>query len=541
MKPACLGMILIACCLAQPPLLTEKASVSGSVTSIAGDPLRRVTLRLNALPGARGSSTESLVSNATAETDSQGNFAFDEVVPGRYMLRAERSGFLGAGYWDDRGPVLTINPGQKTTGIVIKMTPQGVIAGRVIDDEKEPLPGAIISVRMYSVPGQRQRMEPPGSRGTTDADGAFAIGNLIPGRYVVSVAAPPSAASPVKSRSLLTHPEMYVTTYYPDATDISGATPVELSAGEQARGLEIQLQRVPVFKLSGKLVNAITGEPSSADTLNLIRQGSGPPGLRSRSTGVRSGEFSFDEVLPGTYVLEAQSAGETETNRPLVGRQIIALGNGDLDRVILEMKPGIEMRGSVIVEGSPVSSWPRISLTPTEGLNNLDFATMDEDGHFALTGLEPAQYRVNVSSIPPPMFVKSIRFNGQDIVDALVDLGSAATASLDIVISDRLSSISGIVTDSSGAPVGLATVLAQSRKTEFPRRTETDENGRFSFARVPPGEYIMMASKLFGPGQLGPSELFEKLGKAITVGEGVSVAADLRLITMDDVRAAGAR
>ncbi len=539
MKPACLGMILTACCLAQLPLSTEKASVSGSVSSVAGDPLRRVTLRLSPLPAARGSSMEVPVSNATAETDSQGNFTFDEVVPGRYMLQAERTGFLNAGYSNARGPVLTINPGQKTTDIVIKMTPQGIIGGRVVDDEKESLPGVTVSVRLYSALGQRQRVEMPGgTAATTDADGAFAIGGLFPGRYVVSVAVPPSTASPVKSSSLQSHQDIYVTTYYPDATDLAAATPVELSAGAQVRGLEIRLQRIPVFKLSGKVVNAATGEAGSADVLNLIRQGSGAPGLSARSTGLKAGEFSFDGVLPGTYILETKPTAEIDDHPSLVGWQLISVGNGDLDRVVVEMKPAIELRGHMVVEGKPPPSWPQITLVPADGLNYLDSPMIDVDGSFALTGLEPAPYRVTVSSIPPPMFVKSVRFNGHDL-SGDIDLASAPTASLEIVISHGTSSISGVVSDSDG-PVGPAVnVMATGPHGGW---AQTDEHGRFSFAGLPPGEYLLIAMDT-GPGMLPPESLmrllhFEKLGKAVTVGDGDSATVDLRLTTREDFRRA---
>ena len=71
-----------------------------------------------------------------------------------------------------------------------------------------------------------------------------------------------------------------------------------------------------------------------------------------------------------------------------------------------------------------------------------------------------------------------------------------------------------------------------SRRNQGPTRiTQTDDNGRFSFAGLPPGEYLLTAMDL--PGMLLP-EVLEKLGKAVTVGEGVSATADLRLITRDD-------
>jgi hypothetical protein len=103
---------------------------------------------------------------------------------------------------------------------------------------------------------------------------------------------------PVKS-SGSTPRDVYFRTFYPDATDLAAATPVELAAGGQARGLEIRLRRLPVFTVSGKVVDTATGEPASVEGISLIRLGTGTPGLSTRSTGLKAHEFSFDGVLPG--------------------------------------------------------------------------------------------------------------------------------------------------------------------------------------------------------------------------------------------------
>jgi hypothetical protein len=114
-------------------------------------------------------------------------------------------------------------------------------------------------------------------------------------------------------------------------------------------------------------VNAVTGEAGPGIVVNLFRHGS-VPGISAKSAGVSAGEFSFDAVSPGAYILETKSTGEAEGRPPLVGRQSISVGSRDLNGLVVELRPGIELSGSVIVEGNPPSAWPQITLTPTASI-----------------------------------------------------------------------------------------------------------------------------------------------------------------------------
>jgi carboxypeptidase family protein len=532
MRCACLTILFAWCCFGQPQLSNEKASISGSVISAAGEPLRRVTLRLAGPPTPTFYSTEApVVSNLATETDLQGNFHFDNVEPGRYMLNAARSGYLPGVYTTSRGPIFTLSPSQTMAAVVIKMTPQGIIAGKVVDEDREPLPGVSVTVRISSLRGRRipPGFEPPGVSGTTDADGAFAIGGLNPGQYFVSVAAPPNPSRDTPAPGI--QKEEYVTTYYPDVTDAAETTPIEVGAGAQVRGLEVRLQKVPIFNIRGKVVIAATGEAGSPDVVNLIRRGSRTPGLSARVTSVRDGEFSFEGVLPGDYNLETKPTGETKGSRPLVGCQVISVGHADLDRVVVEMKPAIELSGRVLVEGAPASTWPQVTLTPTDGLNYPDLPMIGADGRFTLTGLEPSHYQVVVNPIPPPMYLKSVRFNGLNLTGD-IDLASAPAGSLEVVIGYGTSSINGVVSDVNG-PVGPGiNVLVGTRELPLARMLRTDNNGRFSGTDLPAGEYFLVA--MDGPG-LFLLDGIEKIGKAVTLGESDTVVADLRLTTSDDL------
>src|SRR5689334_6384064 len=99
----------------------EKGLVSGIVTNLAGEPLRHATVQLMPVPSiGQVQAVAAPVRGFGAETDSQGNFTIADLGPGRYFLSAERSGYLPAFYTNARGRVV-IDPGQGSTGIVIKM------------------------------------------------------------------------------------------------------------------------------------------------------------------------------------------------------------------------------------------------------------------------------------------------------------------------------------------------------------------------------------------------------------------------------------
>jgi carboxypeptidase family protein len=258
---AFLGIVGLNIGLAQQPVSPEKASISGVVSGTDGKLLRRATIHLASRIPIMGPhiATEASLPDRVIETGAEGSFTFDDLAPGAYLVDAQRTGYLTS------MQMVRIASGQRLTDLVIKLIPQGIIAGRVVDDEGDVIPGATVKISMDSPPkGCAGCMVPGGSgTGTTDADGAFSIGGLLPGRYSVSVAAPPKMSPTVKPASSDTRQEIYVTTYYPDATDRADATPVELAAGAQVRALELKLQKVAVFKINGKVVNAALGRPRS--------------------------------------------------------------------------------------------------------------------------------------------------------------------------------------------------------------------------------------------------------------------------------------
>ena len=117
---------------AATPALTGTCALGGVVTSDdrQGRPIRRATVSI--------SGGDLRLQRVTA-TDDRGRFVIADLGPGRYTVNVSKPGwvttFLGARR-PGRGPGLAIalTEGQQITDLAVKLTPGGVITGRVSSD-----------------------------------------------------------------------------------------------------------------------------------------------------------------------------------------------------------------------------------------------------------------------------------------------------------------------------------------------------------------------------------------------------------------------
>src|SRR4051794_31943754 len=105
--------------------------VRGSVVSATGEPLKKaeVTLRAQGRGGTGYSTT----------TDANGSFTFASVEPGTYAAIAQRNGYVSGDLTRRSLNTVTVTAGQEASSVVLKLTPQGVITGRVSDEDGDAL------------------------------------------------------------------------------------------------------------------------------------------------------------------------------------------------------------------------------------------------------------------------------------------------------------------------------------------------------------------------------------------------------------------
>ena len=91
----------------------------------------------------------------SATSDQQGSYVFDGVDAGTYALTAEHAGYLTTPY-SIGGPassqsLITLKPGQRMTEVNVRLLPQAVLSGRVLDEDGDPISRATVMLtrRMY--------------------------------------------------------------------------------------------------------------------------------------------------------------------------------------------------------------------------------------------------------------------------------------------------------------------------------------------------------------------------------------------------------
>jgi hypothetical protein len=106
-----------------------------------------------------------------AATNDRGQFAFRGVAVGTYRISAQHDAFIRA----DHGGV-TVSQGQAIRGLTLRMTPTGVMTGRVVDQYGDPAPDVYV----------RATLKDSTFETTTNDLGEYRLFGLPPGAYTVS-------------------------------------------------------------------------------------------------------------------------------------------------------------------------------------------------------------------------------------------------------------------------------------------------------------------------------------------------------------------
>jgi hypothetical protein len=578
-----LGMILF---LAQ----AQQGSVAGIVSKPGGtEPLQGAIVVLNPI----AASSVTLPRPTRSEED--GRFSITGIEPGQYRLQVQSAqyGVVEYGQRKPGGPgtVLAIAAGQRMTDLKIPMLPTGTISGRITGRSGEPLAYATVQALRYLYQNGK-RILAVAQTTTTDDRGEYRLFWLNSGKYVVVAGQRTSPSRPVMSSPLrpgetlrtlslplgmLATPggqadallegsnltrriledgtvqeESWMPTYYPGTTNRTQATAVDVAAGATTAGIDIVLGPSPVQKVHGRVVGIVAGQQVM---VTLASGTQGMMGTALNQTPSLDGSFEFAGVLPGTYILAAQSSGGL-LSTPVA----VSVEDRDVENLSIALEPAITLTVRYTFEGlpqgqatptSPILGALRPDLVAAYGTtagnvravnislgagNVVALSGAPGDYQFDVTGQTVLAAEGVVREGAKSFFVKSMRMGREDAMNGF-RLSSSGSNVLDVVLTTQVGAVSGVAIGRAGDPAVNSTVVlipATARKrSSLYQAVVTGNDGRFAFQGLAPGDYKLFAWDDIENGAWQNAEFlvpYESRGRLVSISENSKDEVQLNVI-----------
>ena len=546
---ALLLCVLARAAMAQAPKATptakkDQCSIAGMVVKLAeSEPLRKARVRLQSL--------DDRTHSIGVTTDASGRFELKGLDPGRYKLTASRAGFVTYEYGQrkpgDPGATLTLRPGQEMKDLLFRLIPSSVIAGRILDEDGEPLPAVHVSALREVYSDGKRSLSATASVETNDL-GEYRLFGLPPGRYFVSAVYSHwnRFGGVGESEDSEASPQGYAKMYYPGTPDAGKANSITVKAGEEIPSVEMLMRQVLVYRIRGHVYNQITHKPGTGTNLLLIPKTTGREwdfGEQQALVQKADASFEIPEVLPGSYVLLAFWFDEGKIYGT---RTPVDVGNADVEGLGVTIAPGTSVNGRIIWDGKPSLEKDELTVTLTPKDADLNFASptrVSQNYSFTLKDVSDGTYIADAGGQSKDCYVKDVQYAGSSVLDEGFTVTGGSPAFLEITISSRGARVQGTAADQDGLPAsGVWVVLVPDASHRSQRRLykeqTTDQYGHFDLRGIPPGDY-----KLFSwdeveqgawedPDFLKPFE--EKgVGEKITVQEGD--AKSVNIVTIKTV------
>jgi len=539
----CAVMLTASVFAAAYPNERNSASIEGTVSKDpGGEPLKKAIIEMIG-------EGQDEPANYTATTEQDGHFKISGVRPGRYVVFLERTGFIAVDahhHHQADGITISIAPGQELKGLELRMQAAAVLTGHVVDEDGDPMPNVNVAVLRRNVTGRGGQLDLVGADRTNDL-GEYRLSGLTPGRYYVS-ATPvldfQSIATPPKDPAAANKLQLsYVATYYPNTTDRSQATTVELRPGEEAP-IDFSLVRTATARLQGTVANLGPGSHA------VVALHSSESSFVFNETEVgKDGKFELRDVAPGAYTLMAiEDAGQA----PRIARQIINVNGANLDGIRLTPVAGATIRGQIRMVGRANFDFSQLNayLQPTDGneealnaaVHTGDAFHVKSDGSFEWKNIPAGTYSIEaVSSKNAEWIVQSAMLDGRDVSDSEFVV-SGGSLNLGITMTPESASIEGTVVDEKNQLVGGAVVVAvpaarfRKRQSRY-ERTVTDQRGHFQMHGIVPGDYSLFAwEALEGTAYLDPEfvKQYESRGTAIHLDKSLAKTVALQVLPLPE-------
>jgi protocatechuate 3,4-dioxygenase beta subunit len=432
-------------------------------------------------------------------TTDDGAFSFAGLEPGKYLLIGQTNGFSQQAYEQHGGfsSAIVVGTGLISENLIFRLRPDGRIVGKVVDENQEPVPNAIVYLfRSDSSGGFKQVFHK--AETSTDDRGYYRLSHIESGRYYLLVAAQPwfgpyaraNATANQSAADRAAFDVVYPVTFYPGVTDAGSASQFVLDEGQEFTA-DFILNAVPGLHVRLNHLNPAPGASNARLSARVF--GTEIYLLGQRDTPVDENTSEIAGLAPGKYVLDIESYGAVVREKHSTAVNVVA----DMEFEADAAPPAPSIRGTIQKEGGLNLPPQAFVALRNPRSNEAVQAPIDDKGHFEFTPdiLASGDYSVFVAS-GMNSTIGSLAATGAQVEGQTIRVSSSKAIELKIELSQSLSTINGIARRNNEPFVGVMILLVpQTPEKNLPlfRRDQTDSDGTFTLHDVLPGRYKILA------------------------------------------------
>lgn len=482
-------VVLLLCVAAHGAAQTAgSGSISGAVRDAAtGEPVAQASVSVHMPNGA-------LVSS---QADPQGQYTINSLPPGTYRLSASGPMEKGQAQAPQQEKTVSLVAGQNLASIDFRLPSLGVISGRVVDENKEPVVGVpVVLVEKRYDHGALRYSLANGRTQTNDA-GVYRLTGIPTGAAILV-----ETANPFPPKS--TEGDTPANTFYPSALAPDLAETIVLNPGETRDGVDIQQKKLPAYCVQG----VVEGAPESGLNLDfsdaVVRNspqsntrnfaGKTKPDGTFRVCGLHSGQYSF--VAAG----KSPGAGQVEF---LAASGTVEVKSEDVRDFKMQPASTSSVSVEVVWDGEPPPQNPSGALT-LRGRSGQFIVGFNGTGNFSRSVMpQPDGYTIDVQGVNGNgRYVKDITCGGVSVLHGTAALGGAESCgALRVVLAHDGSTLAAHVLDTDGNPIPevWVVIIPESAVTEAAMSAamvygQTGANGVYMARSLPPGKYRVLAT-----------------------------------------------
>lgn len=301
------------------------------------------------------------------------------------------------------------------------------IRGRVFDPDGQPLQDVFVVAETV---GAERRMT-AGQPGRSNAEGAFEITGLPPGKMIVR-AEPRVTIGNVNGQSVRTPRVQHPPAFFPGVLDRLDAWSIDVKPGEI---IELDFHMPPIF--IGSIKTIVSGPDGYVlDRVRVMR----PEANQIKNVTVSDDGVGYvDSLREGRYAVAARARTRDSL---LAAYELVQISGGEVS-VSLSLEPTARVNGRIVGErgGLPPVANTRVVAAWTDGTIDLDPLARDEghvgpDGSFSIDGLF-GRRSFRVAGLPADWQATAIRLGRSDITSSGIDLVPGSAIEISIVVARR--------------------------------------------------------------------------------------------------------